>query len=36
MGNKEAEQAININLSVDGKQLATVVNNSNSKEARRQ
>jgi hypothetical protein len=35
-GNREAERALNINLSVDGKQLATVVNNSNSKEARRQ
>jgi hypothetical protein len=34
-GNREAERALNINLSVDGKQLATVVNNSNSKEARR-
>jgi hypothetical protein len=34
-GNRDAERALNINLSVDGKQLATVVNSTNSKEARR-
>lgn len=34
-GNREAERALNINLSVDGQQLATVVNSSNAKQARR-
>ncbi len=34
-GNKDAEKALNINLSVDGHQLATVVNAHNSQQARR-
>lgn len=34
-GNKEAQQAVNINLSLDGKQIATVVNAQNSRQASR-
>lgn len=34
-GNKEAERALQINLTIDGKQVATVVNAHNAKEAKR-
>jgi hypothetical protein len=34
-GNKEAQQALNINLHIDGKQVATVVNAQNTTQARR-